>query len=482
MESSNTSLRASLTKNSLGAEQCYAALKTRDSRFDGRFFVAVKSTRIYCRPVCRVKLPRLENCTFYLSAAGAEHAGYRPCLRCRPELAPGHFALDASSRLAQQMAMIIQHASAEVKLDAVAAKLGVTERHARRLFHDSFGVTPVQYAQTCRLLAAKRLLSDTDMPMLDVAHAAGFRSLRRFNDLFAERYRMQPSALRKSQRLDEPPKAWLEFRLPYRRPFDWADLLSFLSLRVIPGIERVDVTASSFSRHLAVTHEGRRLVGELHVTDLSRQDALSVSLSQSLAPVCLKVLQQLRKVFDLDLEPEQVKLSLGTLCSNPGVRLPGGFSGFEIAVRAVLGQQVSVKGAHTLAGRIAEKFGQDQCFPEPEDIAAASVAALSSCGLIQRRAQTLIDLAQAIISGRLVLDGSVPLEAGLLALKSIKGIGEWTAQYVAMRALRWPDALPADDLVLKKRLQVKTGKEVELAFEAYRPWRAYAVIHTWKLP
>jgi AraC family transcriptional regulator, regulatory protein of adaptative response / DNA-3-methyladenine glycosylase II len=466
----------------LGAEQCYAALQTRDSRFDGRFFVAVRSTKIYCRPVCRVKLPRLENCTFYPSAAGAEHAGYRPCLRCRPELAPGHFALDASSRLAQQMALMIQHASAEIKLDAVAAKLGVTERHARRLFQDSFGVTPVQYAQTCRLLAAKRLLSDTDMPMLDVAHAAGFRSLRRFNDLFAQRYRLQPSALRRSQRLDEPPKAWLEFRLPYRRPFDWQDLLGFLAKRVINGVEAVDLDGQVFSRNLAFAHDGRRLVGELRVWDLPRHDALSVHLSQSLAPVCLKVLQQLRKVFDLDLEPEQVSAALGPLCANPGVRLPGGFSGFEIAVRAVLGQQVSVKGAHTLAGRIAEKFGKDHCFPDPDQLACASVTELSACGLIQRRAQTLIDLAQSIQTGRLALDGSSSLESELLALKEIKGIGEWTAQYVAMRALRWPDALPADDLVLKKRLGVKTGKAVENAFEAFRPWRAYAVIHTWKLP
>jgi AraC family transcriptional regulator, regulatory protein of adaptative response / DNA-3-methyladenine glycosylase II len=456
-------------------------MQTRDSRFDGRFFVAVKSTRIYCRPVCKVKLPRFENCTFYPSAAGAEHAGYRPCLRCRPELAPGHFALDASSRLAQQMALIIQHASAEVKLNGVAAKLGVTERHARRIFQTSFGVTPVQYAQTCRLLAAKRLLTDTDMPMLDVAHAAGFRSLRRFNDLFVERYRLQPSALRKSQRHDEPAKAWLEFRLPYRRPFDWPDLLSFLALRVIQGVEQVDIEASLFRRTIAVRHEGQRLIGELRVKDLPEHDALSVSLSQSLAPVCLKVLQQLRKVFDLDLEPEQVQLALGALCRNPGVRLPGGFSGFEIAVRAVLGQQVSVKGAHTLAGRIAEKFGTDHCFPEPEEIARASLEALSACGLIQRRAQTLIDLASAISEGRLTLDGTVPIESSILALKALKGIGEWTAQYVAMRALRWPDALPADDLVLKKRLGVATGKAVEQAFEAYRPWRAYAVIHTWKL-
>jgi AraC family transcriptional regulator, regulatory protein of adaptative response / DNA-3-methyladenine glycosylase II len=259
----------------LGVEQCYAAMQTRDSRFDGRFFVAVRSTKIYCRPVCKVKLPRVENCTFYASAAGAEHAGYRPCLRCRPELAPGHFALDASSHLAQQMAIIIQHASAEQTLDRVAAKLGVTERHARRLFQDSFGVTPVQYAQTCRLLAAKRLLSDTNMPMLEVAHAAGFRSLRRFNDLFVARYRLQPSALRKAQRFTDPAQGWLEFKLPYRRPFDWSALLSFLSLRVIQGVERVDDATSTYHRHLALSHEGRRLVGELCVTDLAGQDSLS---------------------------------------------------------------------------------------------------------------------------------------------------------------------------------------------------------------
>lgn len=462
------------------ADTCYKAMQARDSRFDGRFFVAVRTTRIYCRPICRVRLPRPENCTFYASAAGAESAGFRPCLRCRPELAPGHFALGAMSHLAQQMALMIQHAPAEVHLEQIAGRLGVTARHARRLFQDSFGVTPVQYAQTCRLLAAKRLLTDTDIAMPEVAHAAGFRSLRRFNALFLERYRMQPGALRQSSRKDHDPQQWLEFRMPYRPPFDWSSLLDFLALRVIRGVESVDAEAGVYQRRIACLHEGRRLVGEIRVAHLPGHESLAVQMDHALAPVCLQVLQTLRRVFDLDLDPAQVQSALGVLCKEPGVRLPGGFSGFEIAVRAVLGQQVSVRGAHTLAARLAARFGQDACFPAPEEMASRQAPELAACGLILRRAQCLIDLAQAIVQGHLVLSPESPLDETLAALKRIKGIGDWTAQYIAMRALRWPDALPADDLVLKKKLGVTTARQVENAFEAYRPWRAYAVIHTWR--
>jgi AraC family transcriptional regulator, regulatory protein of adaptative response / DNA-3-methyladenine glycosylase II len=464
----------------LEPEPCYLAMQTRDTRFDGRFFVAVRTTKIYCRPICKVRLPKAENCTFYVSAAAAEHAGYRPCLRCRPELAPGHFALDASSRLAQHMALMIEHSEPSTKLDAIAAKLGVTERHARRLFHDSFGVTPVQYSQTCRLLAAKRLLTDTDLPMLAVAHAAGFRSLRRFNDLFVGRYRLQPSALRKRRDEHGALDQTLEFRLPYRRPFDWLAMLEFLALREISGLESVQWETKAYQRRVALSLEGKRYVGDIEVRDLPEHDALSVRLSQSLAAVCVRLLKGLRQVFDLDLEPKQVALSLGALCENPGLRLPGGFTGFEIAVRAVLGQQVSVKGAHTLAARIVRRVGSDGCFPEPHELAAASMTVLRECGLVSKRAQCLIDLSVAVSEGGIVLDGSATLDTSLAALLTIKGIGDWTAQYVAMRALRWPDALPANDLVLKKRLGVNTAQQVEHAFEAYRPWRSYAVIHTWK--
>ena len=451
-------------------------MQARDTRFDGRFFVAVKTTRIYCRPVCKVRLPRQENCQFHLNAASAESAGFRPCLRCRPELAPGHHALDAASRLSQQMALMIQHAQADTTLEKVAERLGVTERHARRIFHNSFGVTPVQYAQTCRLLSAKRLLTDTDLPIIEVAQAAGFRSLRRFNALFVERYRLQPSALRRDR---AQIKDWLEFRLPYRPPFDWPGLLAFLDKRRIDGVEHIDFASQSFHRRLAVLEGGKRYLGDVQVRHLPEHECLSVNMGRTLAPVCLQILQRLRQVFDLDLDPVQVQEALGSLCTQPGMRLPGGFSGFEIAVRAVLGQQVSVKGAHTLAARIASAFGRDACFPEPTDIADLEVAQLSACGLITRRAQCIIDLAKIIAQGDLLLSSQAPLEKTLKQLKSIAGIGDWTAQYIAMRALRWPDALPADDLVLKKSLVLKTARQVEQAFEQYRPWRSYAVIHQW---
>lgn len=476
------SVRRPAPAASLDPGLCYKAMQARDGRFDGRFFVAVRTTRIYCRPVCRVKLPRAANCTFYPSAAAAEHAGFRPCLRCRPELAPGHFALDAASRLAQQMAMMIEHGGAQVSLEAVARRLGVTARHARRLFQDSFGVTPVQYAQTCRLLAAKRLLTDTRLPMSEVAHAAGFGSLRRFNDLFLQRYRLQPGALRKAGQDGVSPAAWLEFRLPYRRPLDWDAMLAFFALRQIDGVEQVDLAARRYQRNLAWLHEGQRRVGQVVASDDAAHEALAVSLSQSLAPVCLAVLQRLRIVFDLDLEPQRVQDALGPFCRAPGLRLPGGFSGFEIAVRAVLGQQVSVRGAHTLAARLAARFGRDGCFPSPAELADRSVQELAACGLIRQRAQCLIDLAQAMASGRLSLEPEDPLAESLQVLRSIRGIGDWTAQYVAMRALRWPDALPADDLVLKKKLALKTARQVSERFEAYRPWRAYAVIHCWSHP
>jgi AraC family transcriptional regulator, regulatory protein of adaptative response / DNA-3-methyladenine glycosylase II len=276
--------------------------------------------------------------------------------------------------------------------------------------------------------------------------------------------------------------AWVETDMSYLLPFDWAGLLEFLALRVIEGVERVDLGQLQYYRYMAMAHQGRRLVGEIRVRNCAQRNVLLVAISPPLQPVKLQILTRLRDVFDLDLEPDRVKFALGALCVNPGLRLPGGFSGFEIAVRAVLGQQVSVKGAHTLAARIAARFGRDQCFPEPSEIAVLQASELRACGLIQSRSQCLLDLAAALNGGSLSLDRSEPIAQTIDALKQIKGIGDWTAQYVAMRALRCVDALPANDLVLKKKLGFQSAKEVTQAFERYRPWRAYAVIHTWKLP
>ncbi|MDA8107538.1 MAG: DNA-3-methyladenine glycosylase 2 [Betaproteobacteria bacterium] len=472
----------------LDPHTCYRALRARDARFDGRFFVAVSSTRIYCRPVCTVKPPRRENCRFYPSAAAAEAAGYRPCLRCRPELAPGNASVDATSRLAQAAASLLEdRAHDEAGLEAVAARLGVSARHLRRAFGAEFGVAPVEFAQTQRLLLAKRLLTDTALPVTEIAFASGFRSVRRFNALFRERYRLQPSRLRKRAAASAAPDA-LAFELSFRPPYDWQGIAAFLGARTIAGVESVD--ARSYRRTARFVHGGREHRGWIEVAPSAKKPALSVLVSASLARALPPVLARVKALMDLACSPSEVGRALGALARrHPGLRVPGAFDGFEVAVRAILGQQITVAAARTLAGRFAAAFGDrletpfaslTTLFPAAARIAELPHEKIAKLGVPATRARTLVALARALASGALELTPNADIEATLAKLRAVPGVGEWTAQYIAMRALAWPDAFPHTDYGVMKALKLDDPKRVLAAAEAWRPWRAYAVMHLWQ--
>jgi AraC family transcriptional regulator of adaptative response / DNA-3-methyladenine glycosylase II len=472
----------------LDAGTCYRALRARDARFDGRFFVAVSSTRIYCRPVCTARPPKRENCRFFRSAAAAECEGYRPCLRCRPELAPGNASIDATSRLAQAAANLIEDGSLNgAGVEAIAARIGITDRHLRRAFATEFGVSPVAFAQTQRLLLAKRLLTDTSMPVTEVALGSGFGSLRRFNALFKERYRLNPRQLRRLAASASAPDA-LGFELSFRPPYDWPALLAFLGDRAIAGVEAVE--GSWYRRAVRLVCDGREQRGWIEVGCSARKPALRVNLAPSLAKVIPPVLARVKSLMDLACHPLEVARTLGRLAErNPGLRVPGAFDGFEVAVRAILGQQVSVVAARTLAGRFAAAFGTPidtpfaslvTAFPTAAEVASLAPERIARLGMPLSRARSIVALARANAAGRLALAPSADVEATLDKLRALPGIGEWTAQYIAMRALAWPDAFPPTDLGVQKALGETRAQRVLAIAEAWQPWRAYAVMHLWQ--
>jgi len=476
----------------LDPRTCYRALKARDARFDGRFFVAVSSTRIYCRPVCTVRPPRRENCCFYPSAAAAESGGYRPCLRCRPELAPGNASVDATSRLAQAAASMMEDQTLDdEKLETVASRLGITDRHLRRAFGAEFGVSPVEFAQTQRLLLAKRLLTDTVLPVTEVAFASGFGSLRRFNALFKQRYRLQPSQLRRHMHDAAAALAAtdvLNFELSFRPPYDWPAISGFLGARAIAGVEAME--GACYRRTVRVPIGGKEHRGWIEVALSPKKPALRVTVSASLAKALPPVLSRVKSLMDLACHPAEVSRALGALArQHPGLRVPGAFDGFEVAVRAILGQQVTVAAARTLAGRFAAAFGEPiespfaaltTVFPAAAHIAELSYGRIARIGMPGARARTVLALARAVTEGDLVLMPNADIEATLDRLRALPGVGEWTAQYIAMRALAWPDAFPHTDLGVLKVLGETDTRRALAAGDAWRPWRAYAVMHLWQ--
>ncbi|MDB5928163.1 MAG: DNA-3-methyladenine glycosylase 2 [Betaproteobacteria bacterium] len=476
----------------LDSHTCYRALKARDARFDGRFFVAVSSTRIYCRPVCTVKPPKRENCRFFPSAAAAESNGYRPCLRCRPELAPGNASVDATSRLAQAAASMMEDRTLDQDgLDTLAVRLGITDRHLRRAFGAEFGVSPVEFAQTQRLLLAKRLLTDTALPVTEVAFASGFGSVRRFNALFKQRYRLIPSQLRSPLRGGAPVAAAvdvLKFELSFRPPFDWSAVSAFLAARSIAGVEAVE--GSCYRRTVRILIDGKEHRGWIAIEMSPKKPTLRVAVSASLAKALPPVLSRVKALMDLACHPAEVAQALGALAKrHPGLRVPGAFDGFEMAVRAILGQQVTVVAARTVAGRFAATFGDPietpfasltTLFPTAMCVAALSPGRIARLGMPGARARTVVALAGAVADGRLVLMPNADIEATLDELRALPGVGEWTAQYIAMRALSWPDAFPHTDLGVMKALGETGARRVLAAGEAWRPWRAYAVMHLWQ--
>ena len=473
----------------LDAATCYRALRARDARFDGRFFVAVSSTRIYCRPICTVKPPRPEHCRFYPSAAAAEVAGYRPCLRCRPELAPGNASVDATTRVAQAAASLIEDRTLDAEgLAAVASRLGISDRHLRRAFSAEFGVSPIEFAQTQRLLLAKRLLTDTVLPVTEIAFASGFGSVRRFNALFKQRYRLQPGQLRR--RLNGEAVYIgdvLNFELSFRPPYDWPAVSAFLGARAIAGVETFE--GACYRRTVRIASAGQDYFGWIEVGLSANKPALRVAVSASLALVLPPVLSRVKALTDLSCNPAEVAATLGRLAARrPGLRVPGAFDGFEAAVRAILGQQVAVAAARTLAGRFAAALGDPietpfaaltTVFPPAARVADTPVSLIARFGMPTARARTIVALARLVADGDLVLTPHADIDATLERLRSLPGIGEWTAQYIAMRALAWPDAYPHTDLGVMSALGERDARRVLEAGEAWRPWRAYAVMHLW---
>ena len=463
----------------------YDALLTRDPRFDGVFFVGVSTTGIYCRPICPARTPGRGRCSFHATSAQAEAAGFRACLRCRPELAPGNSEVDAVDTLVASAARrIAEGALNDGSVNDLARELGVSARHLRRATEARLGVSPVELAQTRRLALAKQLLHDTTLPVTDIAFAAGFGSVRRFNATFSERMGRAPSEVRRA-RESEPASSRLTLRLDYRPPYEWTRLLAFLRMRAIPGVEVVE------------DHAYRRIVrigahtGLIAVRHAPERASLLLAVTPTLVPVLMPLVARVRRMFDLDARPDVIAQVLGRdrllapqVAARPGLRLPGAIDPFEAAVRALLGQQVSVVGATTLAGRFAAKLGThhpagdglDTVFPLAAEVAASSPAVIATIGLPGARAAAIHGFASALATGRFVLEGE--LDAFVAAATALPGVGPWTAHYLAMRALHLPDAFPAADLGIKKALAA-TPREAGARAEAWRPFRSYAVMHLW---
>jgi len=506
-----------MPSTTIDPDSCYRAVTSRDPRFDGMFFTAVRTTGIYCRPVCPARTPKRSSCTFFQTAASAEHAGYRPCLRCRPELAPGR--VDFETSLAEAILSHLQARSLESRdAETFAAEIGLSSRQVRRILLDRFGVTPIEVVQTQRLLFARKLLRETDLSMTQLAFASGFRSLRRFNAAFRDQYGQTPSQLRRESLEDREgggdgvaSDADIVLRLSYRPPYDWDTLCRYLAGRGTAGVEAVvvDGASSTYRRTVSLAHGDEVVHGWLSVTRDTRSrlrsaataHALTVTLSNTLLPVLMPTTQRLRELFDLDADPARIATHLRAdplltdeVDASPGLRMPGAWEPFELALRAVLGQQISVAGASTLSGRIAARFGDvvvtpfpalDRSAPTASALARADVADIAAIGMPRSRAKTVRELACFAADGGLTMPPGTSADDAVARLDAVPGIGPWTAQYIAMRALRYPDAFPAGDLGLRKAAGLLAGtdapteRQLDARAEQWRPWRAYAAATLW---
>lgn len=472
-----------MPESRLDPEVCERARLARDKRFDGRFFIGVRTTGIYCRPVCPVRPPKRENVEFFPSAAAAHEAGYRPCLRCRPEAAPGSPAwVGTSAVLSRALSLIETGALDSGSVDELAERLGIGARHLRRLFVTHLGASPKAVAQTRRLHFAKQLITETNLPMTQIALAAGFGSLRRFNSTLRGVYGRTPTELRRAG--SGAAGGLMRLSLPYRPPFDWEGWLDFVRPRGIPGVEQI--VDGQYQRTIAIGDA----VGFFGARAVPDRDALELEVRFSNATALSTIVDRAGRLFDVRTDPLTIVEQLGgdprigpLIAARPGLRVPGAWDGFELAVRAVLGQQVTVAGASTLAGRLASRFGKT--VPASADFAPTVVfpaadalveAPVEEVGMPARRGETLRQLARRVVEGDVVLDGSAAVSDVRAALLRVPGIGDWTAEYVAMRALGDPDAFPSTDLGLKKALGVDPATRAQ----PWRPWRAYAAVHLWR--
>jgi len=474
----------------LDPDLCYRALASRDARFDGRFFTAVESTGIYCRPVCPARTPLRRNCRFYPSAAAAAQAGFRPCRRCRPEAAPGSPAWHGSSAAVTRALRLVGEGALDTSsVEQLAARVGAGGRHLRRLFEQHLGASPLAVAQTRRVHFAKKLLDETSLPITQIAHAAGFASLRRFNDAMRSAFAASPRELRRGRRASSK-EVLLTLRLAARPPFDGRALLAYLALRALPGVE--EVSGDVYRRSVRVGDES----GVIAVALDAEAAGVRLTLPAQLVPAAVHLAARVRRIFDLDADPAPIRARLrrdpalaARLRRSPGVRVPGAYSGFELAVRAVLGQQVTVVGARTLAGRLARAHGTklastdgtiERVFPSAATLARAELAPL---GLTRTRATALGALARAVAAGDLDLEGGQAPEEVRRRLLALPGIGPWTADYVLLRALGEPDAFPAGDLGLRRALgppgQPLAPRDLDERAKSWQPWRGYAALLLW---
>ncbi|WP_337188862.1 AlkA N-terminal domain-containing protein [Phenylobacterium sp.] len=475
-------------------EACRRAFVTRDPRFDGRIFAGVKTTGIYCRPICPARTPKAGNMTFYPTAAAAQEAGFRPCLRCRPEASPDLGAWRGTSNTVSRALALIEGGALDGDdVDALATRLGVGERQLRRLFRQHLGASPVSVAQTRRVLLAKQLIQETRLPMTEVALASGFGSVRRFNETFQQLFRRPPGQLRRSRQAETPAADGVTVRLPYKPPYDWDGVISFLADRAIPGVERVE--PGRYARTLSI--DGVR--GVVIVTPRG-DDALSAEIRFPRLQALPAVIARIRRVFDLSADPALIGAHLSQdatlaplVAARPGLRAPGAWDGFELAVRAILGQQITVAAARNLAAKLVEVYGDaihdpaaaalglDRVFPSPRRLVGQDIAAL---GMPRARGAALEGLARTVAADPAIFTPRADLASAIAALTALPGVGEWTAQYIALRELREPDAFPQGDVGLMRALAGDEGTRPSAAellarSEAWRPWRAYAAQYLW---
>ncbi len=474
----------------LSQQVCSQARLTRDARFDGKFFIGVLSTKIYCRPICPARTAKESNVRYFQTAAAAAEAGFRPCLRCRPECSPGTPAwLGTPSTVSRALKLISETGLEEGGVESLAETLGVGSRHLRRLFLQHLGASPSAVAKTQRLQFAKKLIDETQLPMNEIAMAAGYGCVRRFNAAFRDTYKRTPTQIRKLARHSEQQAAnQYVFRLRYRQPFHWSGMLDFLALRATPGVEAVG--NGHYRRTIAA--DGER--GWIEVSCDASNDALIARVQIGNPRSLYSIIERIRAMFDLNADWLAIARTLRgdsalaeRLASEPGLRVPGCWDGFELAVRAILGQQVSVKGATTLAGRIAAKHGEPfattigltHVFPTAKALVDMKVV---NAGMPTSRVETIRKLARAVCDGTIAFTAETDADELRDRLCAIPGIGPWTAQYVAMRALGMPDAFPTGDLGLLKALELCDARELERRSEAWRPWRAYAAMYMWCVP
>ncbi len=470
----------------LDRDACSRAVVSRDPRFDGVFFVGISTTRIYCRPVCPARVSYPERRRFFATAAAAERDGFRPCLRCRPELAPGRALCDAVPRVARAAAMRIAagalngHGVAEL-----AHELGVGERHLRRAMERELGVSPIELAQTHRLLLAKCLLTDTTLPVTRVAFASGFQSLRRFNSVFQERYRMSPSGLRRRPRPAARsalplvrPGDWVRLSLPYRAPLAWRELIARVAGDTPPGVGVVE--GSRYGRTVALAECRGALFLELSAAGAQ----VSVYVTVSLLPALMPLLARLRQLLDLEAEPAVIDAHLAEngladlVNRRRGLRMAGAFDGFEVAARELLGARWLEVVTSAMGEPIETGVGALDRLPiTASSVAAAGPAALVELGVPARSADALVTVARGIEDGRLRLEPSADVPATLRALTGIPGLGARTAAAIVVRTLAWPDAFSSTDSALQRAAGVTGARALLRSAERWQPWRGYAAAH-----